>query len=77
MENLIEQIVKELVDKPDEVTVTPVESERTIIYELHVGDGDLGKVIGKRGRTAGALRTIISAISAKGGGKRVLLEIVE
>ena len=68
MENLIEQIVKELVDKPDEVTVTPVESERTIIYELHVGDGDLGKVIGKRGRTAGALRTIISAISAKGGG---------
>lgn len=49
MENLIEQIVKELVDKPDEVTVTPVESERTIIYELHVGDGDLGKVIGKRG----------------------------
>ena len=77
MENLIEQIVKELVDKPDEVTVTPVESERTIIYELHVGDGDLGKVIGKRGRTAGALRTIISAISAKGGGKRALLEIVE
>ena len=48
MENLIEQIVKELVDKPDEVTVTPMESERTIIYELHVGDGDLGKVIGKR-----------------------------
>ena len=77
MENLIEQIVKELVDKPDEVTVTLVESERTIIYELHVGDGDLGKVIGKRGRTAGALRTIISAISAKGGGKRALLEIVE
>ena len=72
MENLIEQIVKELVDKPDEVTVTLVESERTIIYELHVGD--LGKVIGKRGRTAGALRMIISAISAKGGGKRALLE---
>ena len=77
MENLIEQIVKELVDKPDEVTVTPVESERTIIYDLHVGDGGLGRLIGKRGRTAGALRTIISAISAKGGGKRVLLEIVE
>lgn len=77
MENLIAQIVKELVDKPDEVTVTPVESERTITYELRVGDGDLGKVIGKRGRTAGALRTIISAISAKGGGKRALLEIVE
>ncbi|MAG21459.1 MAG: KH domain-containing protein [Candidatus Marinimicrobia bacterium] len=77
MEDLIERIVKELVDKPDEVTVTLVESERTIIYELRVGDGDLGKVIGKRGRTAGALRTFISAISAKGGGKRALLEIVE
>ncbi|MEE9166507.1 MAG: KH domain-containing protein [Candidatus Neomarinimicrobiota bacterium] len=77
MEQLIGDIVKDLVDKPDEVTVTPVESERTVIYELRVGDGDLGKVIGKHGRTAQAIRTIISAISAKGGGKRALLEIVE
>ena len=77
MKELIENIVKELVDKPDEVEVSPVESERTVIYELRVGDGDLGKVIGKHGRTAQAIRTIISAISAKGGGKRALLEIVE
>lgn len=77
MKELIENIVKELVDKPDEVEVAPVESERTVIYELRVGDGDLGKVIGKHGRTAQAIRTIISAISAKGGGKRALLEIVE
>jgi len=77
MDKLIEDIVKRLVDKPDEVTVTPVESERTVIYELRVGDGDLGKVIGKHGRTAQAIRTIISGISAKGGGKRAMLEIVE
>jgi len=77
MDKLIEDIVKELVDKPNEVTITSVESERTVIYELRVGDGDLGKVIGKKGRTAHAIRTIISAISAKGGGKRAQLEIVE
>ena len=77
MKELIETIVKELVDKPDEVKIEPLESERTIIYELTVGDGDLGKVIGKKGRTAQALRTIISAISAKGGGKRAIMEIVE
>jgi len=77
MDKLIEDIVKELVDKPDEVTITSVESERTIIYELRVGDGDLGKVIGKKGRTAQAIRTIVAAISAKGGGKRAQLEIVE
>lgn len=77
MKELIESVVKELVDKPDEVSVTPVESERTVIYELRVGDGDLGKVIGKQGRTAQAIRTIVSAVSAKGGGRRALLEIIE
>ena len=77
MKELIETIVKELVDKPDEVKVELLESERTIIYELSVGDGDLGKVIGKKGRTAQALRTIISAIRAKAGGKRAIMEIVE
>ena len=77
MKELIETIVKELVDKPDEVKIELLESERTIIYELTVGDGDLGKVIGKKGRTAQALRTIIFAISAKGGGKRAIMEIVE
>ncbi len=64
MDKLIENIVKELVDKPNEVTITSVESERTVIYEIRVGDGDLGKVIGKHGRTAQAIRTIISGISA-------------
>ena len=77
MKEFIEAIVKQLVDKPDEVVVEPVESERTIIYELKVGDGDLGKVIGKQGRTAQSIRTLMSAISAKGGGKRAILEIIE
>ena len=75
MKELIETIVKELVDKPDEVKVEPLESERTIIYELSVGDGDLGKVIGKKGRTAQALRTIISAISAKAVEKGLLWKL--
>ena len=77
MKELLEQLIKELVDKPDEVVVTEVETERMVIYELRVGDGDVGKIIGRHGRTATALRTIISAITAKRGGKRAMMEIIE
>ena len=77
MKELLEQLIKELVDKPDEVLVTEVETERMVIYELRVGDGDIGKIIGRHGRTATALRTLISAITAKGGGKRAMMEIIE
>ncbi|MDP7716456.1 MAG: KH domain-containing protein [Candidatus Marinimicrobia bacterium] len=77
MKELLEQLVKELVDKPDEVVVTEVETERMVIYELRVGDGDVGKIIGRHGRTATALRTLIFAITAKGGGKRAMMEIIE
>lgn len=76
MKKFIELIVRELVDNPDQVVVTEVEGERTTVYELRVGPGDLGKVIGKRGKTAGAIRTLISAASAKKG-KRAMLEILE
>lgn len=76
MKQFIELIVKELVDNPDKVVVTEVEGERTTVYELRVGEGDLGKVIGKRGKTAGAIRTLLSAASAKIG-KRAMLEILE
>ena len=76
MKEFIELIVKELVDNPDKVVVTEVEGERTTVYELRVGEGDLGKVIGKRGKTAGAIRTLLSAASAKKG-KRAMLEILE
>ena len=58
MKELLEQLIKELVDKPDEVVVTEVETERMVIYELRVGDGDVGKIIGRHGRTAAALRTL-------------------
>ena len=66
-----------LVDKPDEVNVKAVESDQTIIYELTVGDGDYGKVIGKKGRNVSALRTILFAINAKEGGKRARLEVID
>jgi len=76
MKQLIEYISKALVDKPTEVVVKEVEGEKTIVYELRVGDGDLGKVIGKNGQTARSIRTILNAASAKQG-KRAVLEILE
>ena len=77
MQEYIESVVKLLVDKPDEVNVEAVESDQTIIYELTVGDGDYGKVIGKRGRNISAIRTILFAINAKEGGKRARLEVID
>ena len=65
-----------LVDNPDEVSVKAVEGEQVTVLELRVHPSDLGKVIGKQGRTAKALRTILSAASAKSG-RRVILEILE
>jgi len=77
MKELLEDIVKAIVDKPDEVKVALVEGDSTEIYELTVGDGDLGKVIGKKGRNVSAIRTLLSAATAKKGGKRSILEIIE
>ena len=77
MQSLIETVVKKLVDKPDEVNVEAVESDQTIIYELTVGDGDYGKVIGKNGRNISALRTLVFAINAKEGGKRARLDLID
>jgi len=76
MKELIEYIVKALVDNPDKVGVTEIAGEKSIIFELRVGEGDLGKVIGKEGRTAKAIRTIITAAAMKQG-KRTVLEIIE
>ena len=73
---LIEMIAKALVDKPDSVEVTEVEGEQTNIIALKVAKEDLGKVIGKQGRTARALRTILSAASTKIR-KPSVLEILE
>lgn len=76
MKNLIETLAKALVDYPDQVKVTEVEGENTSVIELSVAKEDLGKVIGKQGRTARALRTILTAASAKIK-KRAALEIIE
>jgi len=76
MKELIQYIVKALVDNPDKVDVNEIAGEKSIIYELRVGEGDLGKVIGKEGRTAKAIRTIITAAAMKQG-KRTVIEIIE
>ena len=76
MKEFVEFIAKHLVDKPDEVVVTEVEGERTTVFELRVGDGDLGKVIGKRGQTAKSIRTLLGCASAKTK-KRAVFEILE
>lgn len=76
MKELIEQIAKALVDSPDEVSVRAIEGEQTTVLELRVAQSDLGKVIGKQGRTARSVRTILSAAGMKLK-KRFTLEILE
>jgi hypothetical protein len=76
MRELIDYIARALVDNPDEVSVSEIEGNQTSVLELKVAKEDLGKVIGKQGRTARAMRTILSAASAKVK-KRTVLEIIE
>jgi len=76
MKNLIHYIAQALVDNPEQVTVSEIEGNQTSVLELKVAKEDLGKVIGKQGRTARAMRTILSAASAKVK-KRTVLEIIE
>lgn len=76
MRDLVEQIAKALVDNPEQVRVAEVEGEQTTVLELRVAQPDLGKVIGKQGRTARAIRTILGAAGMKLR-KRFVLEILE
>ncbi len=76
MKELIALVAKALVDNPDEVQVTEIIGEQTSVIELRVAKADLGKVIGKQGRTAKAMRTILNAASAKVR-KRYVLELIE
>lgn len=76
MKDLIKYIAQALVDHPEQVSVAEVEGNQTSVLELKVAKEDLGKVIGKQGRTARAMRTILSAASAKIK-KRTVLEIIE
>ncbi len=76
MKELVESMARALVDSPGEVIVKEVEGERTTVFELRVATTDLGKVIGKQGKTARAMRTILGAAGTKIG-KRCVLEILE
>ena len=76
MKDLLELIVKQLVDNPDDVNVNEISGEQTSVFELRVNKDDLGKVIGKQGRTARAIRTLLSAAAVKDS-KRVMLEIID
>ena len=76
MKAMLELIAQALVDQPESVSVKEIDGMHTSILELTVAKADIGKVVGKQGRTVGALRTLLSAVSAKAG-KRAVLEVVE
>ena len=76
MKELVEVIAKSLVDAPDEVVVTETESEKAIVLELRVAQSDMGKVIGKQGRIAKAIRSVVKAAASKED-KKVIVEIMQ
>ncbi len=76
MNDLIKRIVQSLVDNPEQVEVSEVESDRTLILEIRMAKTDIGKVVGKQGRTAQAIRTILRAASGKVK-KHITFEIIE
>lgn len=76
MEELLTFLAKSLVDHPEDVSVTRVDGENSVVYELRVNDDDMGKVIGKQGRIAKSIRTIIKAAASKEE-KRVIVDIVQ
>jgi predicted RNA-binding protein YlqC (UPF0109 family) len=76
MKDLLEYLAKALVDNPEGVEVTSVEGERSIILQLRVDPDDVGKVIGKRGRIAQAMRTLVKASATKGG-RNAIVEIID
>ena len=76
LKELLEYLARALVDSPDEVRVESTETDTTVILELNVAKEDIGKVIGKQGRIARALRTVIKASAVKNG-KRAIVEIVD
>jgi uncharacterized protein len=76
MKEFIDYMAKHLVDNPDNVVIEFEEKENKVIFKLKVGESDVGKVIGRKGRTAQAMRVLLSAIAAKEG-KRAILEIID
>ena len=76
MKALLETIAKSLVDVPNEVQITEIDGEKTVIFELRCNAKDIGKIIGKSGKTVGAMRVLLNSIAAKQGRKAVL-EVVD
>ncbi len=76
LKDLVDYLAKSLVDRPDKVTVTEIVRDGALVYELRVAKEDIGKVIGKKGRTAQSIRTLLAAAGQKLG-KRTTLEIIE
>ena len=76
MQELIEYVVKTLVDHPEDIRISAIEGERTIVFELRCHPEDVGKVIGKSGKTVGAIRALLSTVAARQN-KRAMLEVVE
>ena len=76
MKELIEFIARSLVDHPDEIKITEIDGERTIVFELRCHKDDIGKIIGKSGKTVGAIRVLLSTMAAKTN-QRAMLEVVD
>lgn len=76
MKELIEYVVKILVDHPEDIRITEIEGERTSVFELRCHPEDVGKVIGKSGKTVGAIRTLLGTVAARQN-RRAMLEVVE
>ena len=76
MKDVLESIAKSLVDAPNEVQITEVNGEKTIIFEMRCNAKDVGKIIGKSGKTVGAMRTILNSMASKQG-RKAMLEIVD
>jgi predicted RNA-binding protein YlqC (UPF0109 family) len=76
MKSILESIAMSLVDAPKEVHITEIEGEKTIIFELRCNAKDIGKIIGKSGKTVGAMRTLLNSIAAKQG-RKAILEVVD
>jgi len=76
MKALLETIAKSLVDVPNEVQITEIDGEKTIIFELRCNAKDIGKIIGKSGKTVGAMRVLLNSIAAKQG-RKAMIEVVD
>ncbi|MBR6033308.1 MAG: KH domain-containing protein [Clostridia bacterium] len=75
MKEILETIIRNLVSNPNEISVNEIEGEKAIIFEVKVAESDMGKIIGKEGRVAKAIRTVVKAVASKEG-KRVTIEFI-